>query len=89
MLCQIPIPTCMHKAQVSFVNIKTLRIKYLQMYLIFFFDYNLSIHFGKDETKCILFRWDKNLPELNIAYNNNRTMEYRMVEYLVVVLTLT
>ena len=59
------------------------------MYLIFFFDYNLSIHFGKNETKSIPFSWDKKLPELNIAYNNNRTMQYRMVEYLVVVLMLT
>ena len=41
-----------------------------------------SIHFGEDKTKCILFSGDKNLPELNITYNNNRIKQYRLVEYL-------
>ena len=47
-----------------------------------FVDNKLSIHFGEDETKCILFNRDKNLPEFNITYNNNRIKQYRMVEYL-------
>ena len=37
-----------------------------------FVDNKLSIHFGEDKAKCILFIRDKNLPELNITYNNNR-----------------
>ena len=50
----------------------------------------LSIHFGEDETKCILFTRNKNLPELNITYKNNRIKQYRMAEYLgCIVLTLT
>ena len=36
-----------------------------------FIDSKLSIHFDEDKTKCIFFSWDKNLPELNITYNNN------------------
>ena len=28
------------------------------------------------------FQWDKNLPELNITYNNKRIKQYRMAEYL-------
>ena len=44
-------------------------------------DNELSIHFGEDKTKCILFIRDKNLPELNITYNNNRIKQYRIVEY--------
>ena len=47
-----------------------------------FVDNKLSIHFGEDKTKCILFRRDKILPELNITYSNNKIKQYRMVEYL-------
>ena len=47
-----------------------------------FVDNKLSIHFGEDKTKCILFSRDENLLELNITYNNNRIKQYRMVEYL-------
>ena len=47
-----------------------------------FVDKKLSIHFGEDKTKCILFSRVKNLPELNITYNNNRIKQYRMTEYL-------
>ena len=32
----------------------------------------LSIHVGAGKTKCILFRSDKNLPEVNVTYHNNR-----------------
>ena len=42
----------------------------------------LSIHFGEDKTKWILFSRDKNLPDLNITYNNNRIKQYHMAEYL-------
>ena len=31
-----------------------------------FIDNRLSVHFGEDKTKCILFSRDKNLTELNI-----------------------
>ena len=47
-----------------------------------FVDNKLSIHFGEDKTNCILFSRDKNLPELNLTYNNNRIKQYHMVEYL-------
>ena len=36
----------------------------------------ISYHFGEDKTKCILFSRDKNLPELNITYKNNRMKQY-------------
>ena len=48
----------------------------------YFVDNKSSIHFGEDKTKCILFSRDKNIPELNITFNNNRIKQYRMVEYL-------
>ena len=43
-------------------------------------DNKLSIHFGEDKVKCILFIRYKNLPELNITYNNNEIKQYRLVE---------
>ena len=43
----------------------------------------LSFHFGEDKTRCTLFSNDKNLPEVNITYDNNRIKQYHMVEYLV------
>ena len=45
-------------------------------------DNKLSMHFGEDKTKCILFSRDKNLPELNTTYNNNRIKQQHMVIYL-------
>ena len=47
-----------------------------------FVDNKLSIHFGEDKIKYILFSRDKNFPVLNITYNNNRVKQNCMVEYL-------
>ena len=47
-----------------------------------FVDDKLSVHFGEDKIKYILFSRDKNLPVLNITYNNNRVKQNCMVEYL-------
>ena len=47
-----------------------------------FGDNKLSIHFNEDKTKSILFSGDKNLPELNKTYSNNRINQYRILEYL-------
>ena len=44
-----------------------------------FDDNKLTIHFGEDETKCILFNEGKILPELNITYDNNKI---NIVQYL-------
>ena len=41
--------------------------------------YNL---FGENKRKFILFSRDKNLPELKITYDNKRTKQRQMVEYL-------
>ena len=63
------------------INFLDTALKFTTFFLSnWFVDNNLSIHFGKDKTKCILFSRDKNLPELNITYNNNRIKQYRMVE---------
>ena len=60
---------CQHQ---DFTEIENVLNKDFANVCNWFVDNNLSIHFGKDKTKCILFSRDKNLPELNITYNNNR-----------------
>ena len=47
-----------------------------------FVDNKLSIHFGEEKTKYILFSRRKNIPELKIIYNNNTIKQYCMVKYL-------
>ena len=47
-----------------------------------FVDNKLSIHFGEDKTKCILFTKKKKQRALNISYNGNIIKEHRSVEYL-------
>ena len=44
--------------------------------------YVIGLLIEEDKTRCILFSRDKNLPELNVTYNNNRTKQYCMLEYL-------
>ena len=44
-----------------------------------FVDKNLSIHFGEDKTKCILF--SKEIWRLRIADNNNRIIQFLIVKY--------
>ena len=87
--CQIFIRICLQTTQVSLVNInkdvaeiENVLNKEFANVCDWFVDNKLSIHFGEDKTKCILFSRDKNLPELNIPYNNNGIKQYRMVEYL-------
>ena len=73
---------CMRTTQVSFVNMDVREIenvlnKRFANVCNWFVDDKLSIHFGEDKTKCFLFSRDKNLPDLNITYNNNRIKQYR------------
>ena len=74
-LCQILIRTSKQTTQVSLVNIRTkfenVFNKEFANVCDWFVDDKLSIYFGEDKTRYILFSSDKNLPELNITYNNN------------------
>ena len=47
-----------------------------------FIDDKLSVWFSEDKAKCFLFNKDKDLPELNIAYDKNRTKQFYVVEHL-------
>ena len=42
-----------------------------------FVDNKLSIHFGEDKTKCILFT-KKKLPGMNITHDNNRIKQFHI-----------
>ena len=46
-----------------------------------FVDIKLSIHFGEDKITCILLSKYKNLPELNIIFDNNRIKQFHIAEY--------
>ena len=74
-LGQILIRTSKQTTQVSLVNIRTkienVFNKEFANVCDWFVDDKLSIYFGEDKTRYILFSSDKNLPELNITYNNN------------------
>ena len=74
-LCQILIRTSKQATQVSLVNIRTkienVFNKEFANVCDWFVDDKLSIYFGEDKTRYILFSSDKNLPELNITYNSN------------------
>ena len=47
-----------------------------------FIDNRLTIDFGKDKTKCILFNKEKNLPEHNITCDGNRAKHLHIVKCL-------
>ena len=70
---------CQHK---DVTEIENVLYKEFANVCDWFVDNKLTIHFGEDKTKRILFSRDKNLPEVNITYSNNRIKQYRMVEYL-------
>lgn len=48
----------------------------------------LSIHFGEDKTKCIVFGGEQNLPELDITCHNNKLNNFIMWNTMAVVWTL-
>ena len=47
-----------------------------------FVNNKLSVHFGEDKTKCILFGKEKTLPGLNITFDINRIKQFHIEEYL-------
>ena len=85
--CQIVTHTCMwitlafffqHKEVAEIKNV----LKEFVNVCEWFVDNKLSIHFGEDKTKCILFSKEKNLRGLNITCKKNRTKQFHIVEYL-------
>ena len=85
--CQIVTHTCMRTTLVFFYQHKDVAViknvfnKEFANVCEWFVDNKLSIHFGKDKTKCILFRKEKNLPGL-IIYKNSIIKQFHIVEYI-------
>ena len=76
---------------VLYTNIKTLQnlkkylIKTLKISVTGFLDNKLSIHFGDDKAKSILFaskRRSKNIRKLNIRYKEKNIKQQAQVTYL-------
>ena len=47
-----------------------------------FIDNKLSIHFGKDKTKSILFSKTRGLKEINMSFASHSIKQHKTVEYL-------
>ena len=47
-----------------------------------FIDNKLSIHFGEDKTKSILFSKTRGLREINVSFVGHSIKQYKTTEYL-------
>ena len=78
----------MQMKPVSSTNMKTL--EKLKMFLNkefsslcqWFINNKLSIHFGEDKTKSILFSKTRGLKEINISFASHSIKQHKTVEYL-------
>ena len=78
----------MQMKPVSSTNMKTL--EKLKMFLNkefsslcqWFINNKLSIHFGEDKTKSILFSKTRGLKEINISFVGHSIKQHKTVEYL-------
>ena len=82
--CQILTHPCMQTTLAFLINIKTLlKLKMIWTFANvcqWFVDNKLSIYFGEDKIKCILFSKEKKC--WSVTYDNNRIKQFNIVEYL-------
>ena len=81
--------TCIVFQHKSKIEIEKQLIRYFSSMCDWFVDSKLSIHFGQDKTKSILFDtkhklW--NAKSLNIVYNGTEIKQHAKVKYLVSIL---
>ena len=81
--------TCIVFQHKSEIEIEEQLIRYFSRVCHWFVDNKLSIHFGQDKTKSILFDtkhklW--NAKSLNIVYNGTEAKQHAKVKYLVSIL---
>ena len=79
------VDTCLLFQHKNTMVIKEQLNKNFQSLCDWFLDNKLSVHFGEDKTKSILFGSKikiKNASSLNIEYNNIKIKQYRKVTYL-------
>ena len=80
--CQIVTHTYMRTAlalfyqQKNIAEIENILNKEFANVCEWFVDNKMSIHFGENKTKCILFSKEKNLLGKSMTYENNRIKQY-------------
>ena len=74
--------TCIFYQHEDFKKIENVLNKEFSWLCQWFIDNKLSIHFGEDETKSILFSKTRGLREINISFAGNSIKQHKTVEYL-------
>ena len=80
------VPICMKMKPVSSVNMRTLKIenvlnKDFSSLCHWLIDNKLSIYFGEDKTKSILFSKTRGLKEINISFVGHSIKQHKTAEY--------
>ena len=73
--------TCIYYQQRDIQKIENVLGKEFSSLCEWFIDNKLSIHFGEDETKVILFTRNKAETKLNICFQDHSIKQYNCVEY--------
>ena len=74
--------TCIYYQHKNVQEIEAILNKEFSSLCEWFIDNKLSIHFGEDKTKSILFTWSKTPEKLNISFQDHSIRQYNCVEYL-------
>ena len=78
--------TCIYYQHRNIQKIENVLNKEFSSLCEWFIDNKLSIHFGEDKTKAILFTRKKTEAKLNICFQDHSIKQYNCVEYLVCLL---
>ena len=74
--------TCIYYQHKNVQEIEAILNKEFSFLCEWFIDNKLSIHFGEDKTKSILFTRSKTPEKLNISFQDHSIRQYNCVEYL-------
>ena len=74
--------TCIYYQHRDIQKIENVLNKEFSSLCEWFIDNKLSIHFGEDKTKAILFTRNKTEAKLNICFQDHSIKQYNSVEYL-------
>ena len=74
--------TCIYYQHKDIQNIETILNKEFSSLREWFIDNELSVHFGEDKTKSILYARSKTPAKLDISFQDHHIKQYNCVEYL-------
>ena len=74
--------TCIFYQHEDVKKVENVSNKEFSLLCQWFVDNKLSIHFGEDKTKSILFSRTKSLKEINISFTGHSIKQHETVEYL-------